>query len=177
MQAGVPPGHEVQRLQRIDRGRGVTPQTITLNENTLGMVLDTVSTMPHDGSMQVAFRKAKDKRSIAQNALYWGAWLPELKQQTGYTEDELHDRFKKTYMLRIYLADQQNEKQEKWVELYDVIKREGTLDMVNRAVDTLSTTWATVEQFTEYLNRIETFCQSKGFRLPMDIHYQEAMAA
>ena len=150
-------------------------QIITLNQNTLGHIIDIISQSELDNSIQVIIRDAKEKRSIAANRLYWGAWLPALSEQTGYNEDELHSRFKKTYMLHIYLADTENKNQIEWCRLFDLIKEDGTPLMIQRALDTISTTWATVSQFTEYLDKIEAFCQSKDLHLPADPDYLVAM--
>ncbi len=150
-------------------------QTFIITEKTYGLALETLSHMRQDGSIQVTFHNATDIRKQAQNAVYW-CWLPELSRQTGYTEDELHERFKKTYMLRIYFASQENARQMEWVRLYDLIKEDGTKLMIDRALDTISTTWATVSQFAKYLGDIEKFCQSKGLKLPADPNYIKAMA-
>ena len=150
-------------------------QIITLNQNTLVHVWDIISLAEMDNSIQVIIRDAKEKRSIAANRLYWGAWIPALSEQTGYNEQELHDRFKKTFMLHIYLANAENIRQIEWVRLYDLIKEDGTPLMIQRALDTISTTWATVTQFTEYLDQIEAFCQSKDLKLPADLNYLTAM--
>ena len=148
-------------------------KTFTLTEQTLGLILDTITTEPTDGTVQVSIHERKDSRSIEQNALYWGAWLPSLQEQTGYTVDELHERFKRTFMLRIYLAGAENEKQEQWVGLYDVIKEDGTELMIQRALQTISTTWATVDQFKQYLDTIEAFCIDKGYKLPASVEYEQ----
>ncbi len=151
-------------------------QTFIITEKTYPLALTALSHMRQDGSVQVTFHNATDVRKQAQNALMWAGWLPELSRQTGYTETELHERFKKTYMLRIYLASQENARQMEWVRLYDLIKEDGTKLMIDRALDTISTTWATVSQFAKYLGDIEKFCQSKGLQLPADPNYVKAMA-
>lgn len=148
---------------------------LTLNEKTMAMICLAISTSPLDGSLQVIIRKAKDKRSIAANNLYW-AWIKELSNQTGYTEDELHSKFKRTYLPRIYMEDAQNQNQVEWTALFDIIKEDGTPLMIERALDTVSSTWLTVQQFTEYLHLIEAFCQSKSLMLPADPElYKQAM--
>ena len=118
-----------------------------------------------DGSKEVVIRDYKSKRSIEQNALYW-RWLEALAEQTGYSIDELHDRFKRKYMLQIYLAEPVNKRQEDWVGLYDMIREDGTEQMIQRALDTISTTWASTEQFCKYMDRIEQFCITKELHLP-----------
>ena len=118
-----------------------------------------------DGSKEVVIRDYKSKRSLDQNALYW-RWLEEISEQTGYSVEELHNRFKSLYMLQVYLAEPKTKKQQDWIGLYDMIKEDGTNAMIERALDTISTTWADVEQFKEYMDRIEQFCISKEIHLP-----------
>ena len=118
-----------------------------------------------DGSKEVVIRDYKSKRSLDQNALYW-RWLEEISEQTGYSVEELHNRFKRLYMLQVYLAEPKTKKQQDWIGLYDMIKEDGTNAMIERALDTISTTCADVEQFKEYMDRIEQFCISKEIHLP-----------
>lgn len=127
--------------------------------------LVTAEALPCDGSVEVIFQEYQYKRGLEQNSLYWH-WMRSLSHETGYTQDELHDRFKKTYMLRIYLREPKTKEQQDWVGLYDMIKEDGTPEMRERALDTISTTIATMDQFDEYLRLIENFCLERGFHLP-----------
>ncbi len=146
-----------------------------LTEASLSIVYDTIAHTPHDNSYQVVIRPAKDKRNIAQNSLYW-AWMKGLEGETGYRSEEMHNRFSRTYLPRIYMESAENQNQLDWTALYDVIKEDGTPLMIERALDTVSTTWLTVSQFSEYLKLIEQFCQSKSLMLPIDPElYKEAM--
>ena len=138
-----------------------------LDPERLSYAMQMVSQCPVDGKFEVLIKDWKLNRRSIQNALYW-CWLKGLENQTGFTSDELHERFKRTYMLRIYQAEQVNDNQRDWIELYTMISQNGTKEMIERALKTLSTRWADVSQFREYLNNIESFCQSKGFMLPVD---------
>lgn len=42
-------------------------------------------------------RRRKD-RSLDQNAYYWGAVLPVISHETGHTEEELHEIFKRLFL-------------------------------------------------------------------------------
>lgn len=150
-------------------------KTFILTEHTRQLIVDTVMHSAADGRVQVTISNATEIRRTAQNALVWAGWYPELSNQTGYTEEELHEKFKRTYMLRIYLASQENARQIEWVSLYNIIKADGTDEMIERALCTISTTWATVFQYTEYLKMIEKFCQSKDLKLPAHPDYAKAM--
>ena len=145
-----------------------------LDGERLSYAMQLVSQCPVDGKFEVIIKEWKLNRRTVQRALEW-CWLKGLEQQTGYTSEELHERFKRTYMLRIYLQEQENDNQRDWVELYTTITQHGTKEMIERALKTISTNWASVQQYRAYLNNIESFCQSKGFILPVDPRREQAM--
>lgn len=135
-----------------------------------------------DGKTEVVIQDAKHKRTLAQNALYWGAWLPALKLQTGMTVEELHDQFRTTLMVKVYLECQQNRVQEQWVEQYvglrELVKgvpRDVAAVAMKRCRATCSTTWATVEQYSDFLSRVEAYCRDHDLLLPLTQDYGLAM--
>lgn len=128
-------------------------------------VLSHINKLPTDGTIEVIIQEHNDSRHLAQNSLYW-RWLDALVEQTGFGTEELHDRFKVTYMLPIYLMEPETNEQKEWVSLYDMIKEDGTPEMRERMVKTISTRMATVPQFKDYMDKVSAFCMSKGFRLP-----------
>ena len=155
--------------------------------------LSAVSQAPTDGTVEMLLGPVRARRNLAQNALYW-AWLAQIEDVTGIRAEEpeedpeseedmcLHDRFRRTYLAKIYLADPQNRPQAQWVSArWRVMELIKELDAKTgrealAEVDLLvSTTWATVEQFSEYLRRIENFCFSKEIPLGRTDDYMEAM--
>ena len=53
---------------------------------------------------EIEIRPYKSKLSSNQRRLYW-MWLREISKKTGYTEDELHLRYKKNYLVKIFERD------------------------------------------------------------------------
>ena len=82
-------------------------QTFLLNEQTYGLVVETIAHAEHDGSLQVSIGPVHESRSIAQNALYW-AWLSALSEDTGNTKTSLHYTFSTDHLLPIYLEEPKN---------------------------------------------------------------------
>jgi hypothetical protein len=119
-------------------------------------------------------------RSTAQNSLHWG-WLQDFKRTTinelaGQASQEWHDTFRIDYLLPIYARDG-----EKWAQTMaylGIIQQHGTNEMYMSAIDRvlhtrdltqrLSTTEATVEQFTEYLQCIEHYAHDNCIMLRTD---------
>ena len=148
-------------------------QQIRLNDKTLGMILSVISQSDLDGTIEVIVRDYKLNRKLVMNGLYW-VWLTYLETQTGHTKEFMHLRFRSTFMLRIYMKEQKNENQEDWIALWLVISELGDMKAKEKALKTLSTTWADTDQFHEYLKDIEQFCMDKGWQLPADPKYKEA---
>lgn len=161
------------------------PQTFHLTNNTVRAHLITfLSRLECDGKWLVEVKKAEDRRSLAQNRLYW-KWLRGLEAQTGFTADELHHGnddgypagFKRSFMTRIYLADPVGRAQQDWVKAYNKVREFGDHDATRIAAGTVHTSWATVDQFRDYLQMIETWCISHDMQLPASVDYQDALVA
>jgi hypothetical protein len=149
-------------------------QVITLNEMTFGHIITVITELPHDNTIQVVLRAAKEKRRLAQNALYW-AWLTALEEQTGNTRNDLHEIYKSDHLIPIYVREALTPEQINWVDLYLEIRSTGDAALISRCKRVLSSGWATVRQFAEYLKVIEHECIENGLKLPMDPRYKEAM--
>lgn len=50
--------------------------------------------------VEVIVRKKVKKRSSEQNEYYWGVLLKLLSDETGFTQDELHDSFRDKFLSR-----------------------------------------------------------------------------
>jgi hypothetical protein len=104
--------------------------------------LDYLSRLPFIPEMTVEIKPYKRNRSLAQNRLYW-MWMHEMAGYTGYDEQELHLLFR-----------------ERWLG-YEPVEIKG------RTVHTLkSTTELTVQQFTDYLNRVSRLAYYLDVILP-----------
>lgn len=121
----------------------------------------------------VTISKPKSRRSLAQNRLYWGLWLREIAAQTGYSVDEAHEFCKRKFLSRIYLAGAETPQQERWLEAWETVRdlsrglpAEDATEARRRVIDLISTTWATVGQFSAYLTAIDQYFTAHGIPLP-----------
>ena len=48
--------------------------------------------------IEMIIRPFRAKRTIPQNAYYWGVVLKTISKETGYTSEELHEFFKRIYL-------------------------------------------------------------------------------
>ena len=124
--------------------------------------------------LRVVIDQKQDDRSAAQNRLYW-MWLTQWAKHQGNDKESEHLYFKKHFLARIYYRDDVGQ----YRETFDAVKilrdqkhpvYQYVADGLN---DLISTTDATVDQFTEYLNDIHAFCLKHGCYLntPDDLMY------
>ena len=118
--------------------------------------------------------KRKD-RSLAQNSLYW-KWLGVIADDTGHTSEELHQTYKREYLVPIFRRDRPGYKA--MIKTVGKLKGErGFGAMVKEIIRLTSTTDCSVKQFTEYLNEIEKAAGENGYTLPHPEDYREAMGS
>ena len=132
--------------------------------------------------IEVKDMSKKEIRRACQNRLYFG-WLHDAEKTTcnemaGTLAADWHLQMKRMFLKPIYERESQD-----WAETFECIRevyRTGLKDHAEHLVDNiiknqLSTTYATVEQFCEYLNCIEQYFHSKGVLLRTDAGlYKEA---
>lgn len=51
-----------------------------------------------EGKYMLSIRKVRKKRSLQQNAYYWGVVVRELTEYTGYDQQPLHEHLKYRYL-------------------------------------------------------------------------------
>jgi hypothetical protein len=132
----------------------------------------TIDGLPTDGSMMVTISPVDTTRRGAQNSLYW-TWMTDLaatreEAYAGSTKNEWHDHFKEKALLNIFIRDNTNGTAESMAAVYEAgVSCGPTIHAVLKkaVVDGISTTQASVKQFTEYLSDIQRFCDSTGVRL------------
>ena len=139
---------------------------ILRNEEVQKTAANFVFEMPLEPLHEVIIRPHKKDRTAAQNALMW-LWFTTIAGEQGETKDDIHNRYKGQILVHIYERDD--------VEYATMIRtvrdlyRSGTKVEAKLLYDAIvkltSTTRATVEQFTEYLNDIEKDAISKGIKL------------
>lgn len=107
-------------------------------------------------------QKVED-RSKAQNRLYW-KWLTQWAKRQGTDKDSEHLFFKKQFLARIYDRDDVGQYRNTFAAVK--VLKDQKHPMYQQVADGLnvliSTTDATVDQFTEYLNDIHAFCNQQG---------------
>jgi len=120
---------------------------------------------------EVIIRESSGNRSLAQNALYW-KWMGIAGQDMGWEPDELHDEMRVLFLSKIF-----EENPERHPALIETL---GNLRIVARSdralgvtlhrqyiLGAVSTTDASVKEFTAYLNRIDKHCAENGIVLPL----------
>lgn len=111
----------------------------------------------------VRINQKEDDRSKAQNRLYW-MWMNQWAKRQGTDKDTEHLYFKKHMLARIYARDDVGQ----YRATFNAVKvlKEQQHPMYQQVADGLneliSTTDASVDQFTEYLNDIHAFCNMQG---------------
>lgn len=129
-----------------------------------------------EGKPLVVTIKPKEyKRSNDQNSLYWH-WMTLWANHTGQTKDEASAHFKYVCLSKIYERDQVGEYPKTFATLRDLKKEKNkSYEQLRKFVsDKMSTTEASVKQFTEYLNDIHIWALANdGFYLekPEDLMY------
>ena len=111
----------------------------------------------------VRINQKEDDRSKAQNRLYW-MWVNQWSKRQGTDKDTEHLFFKKQFLARIYHRDDVGQYRNTFAAVK--VLKEQKHPMYQQVADGLneliSTTDATVDQFTEYLNDIHAFCNKHG---------------
>ena len=111
----------------------------------------------------VRIDQKQDDRSKAQNRLYWKL-LTQWSKHQGTDKDSEHLFFKKQFLARIYHRDDVGQYRNTFAAV-KVLKNQKH-PMYQQVADGLneliSTTDASVDQFTEYLNDIHAFCNKHG---------------
>ena len=134
----------------------------------------------NDGKpLRVVIDQKQDDRSTAQNRLYW-LWLSQWSKRQGIDKDTEHLFFKKQFLARIYHRDDVGQYRKTFTAVK--VLKEQKHPMYQQVADGLneliSTTDASIDQFTEYLNDIHAFCNKHGCYLhtPDDLMYAWEMS-
>lgn len=121
----------------------------------------------------------KISRSAAANKLYW-AWLTDMEKTSvnalaGRTNEDWHKEMKHRYLCPIFIRDYPGYAE--MVEVLNDIKDiDGYEQLRDGIINLTSTTKCSVEQFSEYLGKIEKYCHDRGVLLRTDSNlYQLAM--
>lgn len=111
----------------------------------------------------VRIDQKQEDRSKAQNRLYW-LWVAQWAKRQGTDKDTEHLFFKKQFLARIYHRDDVGQYRNTFAAVK--VLKDQKHPMYQQVADGLneliSTTDASVDQFTEYLNDIHAFCLKQG---------------
>jgi hypothetical protein len=130
-----------------------------INQAVLGNCIAFINTLPIDGKWMIKILPICNKRSLAQNRMYW-KWLKLIADHVTYhdpnnnvcSDDDLHEWFKEKFL------------ETKIIEIRgEIIKKRK------------STTKLNTKEMTEYLEKIDQYCaQSMHLILPHpeDMYYQ-----
>ncbi len=122
---------------------------------------------PKEPLLEVVIREHKRNRSVAQNSLYW-LWITVICNELGLLKEDCHDELKRRMLVPIYVRD--DEGFAAMIHAVRKVYRDGfkveSKALADQIVKLTSTTNATTNQFTEYLNEIERDYADKGIALP-----------
>ena len=118
-----------------------------IRDNAISEVLS----VPLDWTHEVIIRKAKSKRSLIQNRLYW-VWMQYLEDEIGEKKELIHLYFKHKFI------------------------KKNDIQVFGEDVPVeVTTTKLSVKDFTSYLENIELFVmQNLGYSFPIDEDYRQA---
>ncbi|WP_201595350.1 recombination protein NinB [Psychrobacter vallis] len=115
--------------------------------------------------LEVIIQPAKNKRSHAQNRLYWG-WVHEWLKALSWEDDYTHHFFKYKFLIMIfYQADAKYAGMCDAVKVLKSIDRQSYDQIAAHVIRQTSTTDASTAQMTEYLDKIYRYCYEQGVLL------------
>ena len=111
----------------------------------------------------VRIDQKQEDRSKAQNRLYW-LWLSQWAKHQGTDKDTEHLFFKKQFLARIYHRDDVGQYRNTFAAVKTLKDQQHPMyqQVADGLNELITTTDASVEQFTEYLNDIHAFCLKHG---------------
>lgn len=137
------------------------------NQQVKDRALYLIGVLDIDDPCEVIIRPHKKNRSVDQNALLW-SFYTIIGATLGESKDAVHERSKEKFLVPIYTRDEP-EYAEMIASVRDVyragMKDEATL-LFKNIVRMTSTTTASVAQFAEYLQDINSEAHGLGIHLP-----------
>lgn len=143
-------------------------QTLIIrNDQIRSRAVHIISGLPLEPVHEIVIREHHKDRSAAANSLYW-LWLTIIAAELGETKEDAHQRYKEEILVHIYERDDLE-----FAEMIQAIRKVAASGMVDEArhlekqvAKLVSTTTATVHQFTEYLQDIEKDAIGMNIILP-----------
>ncbi len=142
-------------------------QTIALhNEYSRSCAMKILGNLPVDDTIEIVIQPRKQKRSNAQNALFWGARLKEISEQAWvggkqFSSDVWHEHLKREYLPEGHEEDFERMVRKGYVK-WEFLPN-GERQMVG------STTQLTTYGMTVYMTKCESYAaQELGVRFSAD---------
>jgi hypothetical protein len=131
-----------------------------IRDNAISEVLS----VPLDWSYEVIIRKAKSKRSNAQNNLMWGVWEPIFADYVGfpYTTEKEKKHFHDNMLMWMYGYDEVQKEDYKGNIYFEREPKKRTRDM-------------SVKEMAEHLTAMEMMAVEQGLTLPYPDDYKYAL--
>ncbi len=125
---------------------------ILLDEERRNNAIESIKRMNINGrKLSVEIKEYRKNRTNSQNRLYW-SWINLFSQHTGYSSDEMHEQFAVQFL-----------------GIEDRIVKGEKLRMAK------STARLKVEEFSQYMLKIELVAEEMGLSLPRPDDYRYAL--
>jgi len=130
-------------------------------------------------NQELSIQKHSLTRSAAQRSFQWMLYTDmqntDINEHSGTTKEEHHHNMKREFLVNIYSRDDPcgyGVMINNMRNYYLTGAKVEAEFMFDKIVDLTSTTTATVEQFTEYLECVMRWCNTRGisYRMPQDIY-------
>lgn len=151
-------------------------QVIQLNNNnSLSHILNACRTVLNafvtakKQRIEVEIRNAKESKTHQQLKAIFGAWFTWLQNtnKDNNSKDYYHQKYKLMFLKRIYESNPANDLQQNWADAVDLNIRVGNMERAVERTKSISLSWATKDQMTEYMRDIEVYHISTGNPLPI----------
>lgn len=150
-----------RREEELSRPSGfeVKEKIVIESLSDISKAIEMVKKLPLSPKHTITIRPGGRVRSIEQNRLLW-KWNAEIgEQHLGYTAEEIHEEFKKMFLVRIFYRDD-----DEYAALGELV-RDGKNHMCyevarKQLIRMTSTTKCSTKQMAEYLGKIKQFALS-----------------
>lgn len=138
----------------------------TIRDNCVKAIF--IAQQQSDEVIAVKISTQQEQRSNAQNRLYW-LWIKTFSDYTGNTKERQHRIFKRQYLSRILIRKDEalNATLQSVAQVKQYMSVAEYEEYALKVASLISTTKASVDEMSEYLNDIEKFCYSEGCFLPI----------
>lgn len=127
-------------------------------------LFQTINSLDKTKSWAIKISRDKTTRSARQNALYW-KWLSQIEAHTNNDKDDIHFQMKEKFLVRIFM------RRADYAEMIIAIKNAKSAfgdsyeTTRKQVIELTSTTNASVEEMSEYLEMVEREWRMKGVDL------------